>query len=103
MIAVPGLVSGLRSALVPGAVVGTYAAAAIAHLTGGADGAAAVLAAAPGVVESLARVLHAADENSDEVAAGTCAGALGRLLRVGVESGASEALVERVNALTMRD
>ena len=103
MIAVPGLVSGLRSALVPGAVVGTYAAAAIAHLTGGADGAAAVLAAAPGVVESLARVLHAADESSDEVAAGTCAGALGRLLRVGVESGASEALVERVNALTMRD
>ena len=103
MIAVPGLVSGLRSALVPGAVVGTYAAAAIAHLAGGADGAAAVLAAAPGVVESLARVLHAADENSDEVAAGTCAGALGRLLRVGVESGASEALVERVNALTMRD
>ena len=103
MIAVPGLVSGLRSALVPGAVVGTYAAAAIAHLAGGADGAAAVLAAAPGVVESLARVLHAADESSDEVAAGTCAGALGRLLRVGVESGASEALVERVNALTMRD
>ena len=103
MIAVPGLVSGLRSALVPGAVVGTYAAAAIAHLVGGADGAAAVLAAAPGVVESLARVLHAADESSDEVAAGTCAGALGRLLRVGVESGASEALVERVNALTMRD
>ena len=103
MIAVPGLVSGLRSALVPGAVVGTYAAAAIAHLAVGADGAAAVLAAAPGVVESLARVLHAADESSDEVAAGTCAGALGRLLRVGVESGASEALVERVNALTMRD
>ena len=121
MVAAPGLVSGLRSALVGewatrttgragGAnnAGGTYAAAALASLAGdgsgrgGGEAAAAVLGAAPGVVHALARALDEAEAGGDARFAATCAEGLRRLLRC-EEAGASEELVRRVNALTMRE
>ena len=87
----PGLVSGLRSALVgegrttyDGATRakkkgGTYAAAALARLAGDGSGrgegkaAAAVLGAAPGVVNALARALDNAEAGGDAGGAATCA------------------------------
>ena len=110
MVAAPGLVSGLRSAL--GGTCdagGTYAAAALARLAGdgsgeggGKEAAAAVLGAAPGVVNALARALDNAEAGGDAGGAATCAEALRRLLRC-EEAEASEELVRRVNALTMRE
>ena len=109
MVAVPGLVSGLRSALGGSYNAGgTYAAAAIARLAGdgsgegGGEAAASVLGAAPGVVHALTRALDEAEAGGDASCAATCAEALRRLLRC-EEAGASEELVRRINALTMRE
>ena len=111
MVAAPGLVSGLRSALGGPYNAGgtwTYAAAAIARLAGdgsgegGGEAAASVLGAAPGVVHALTRALDEAEAGGDASCAATCAEALRRLLRC-EEAGASEELVRRVNALTMRE